>query len=172
MALKGAALLNHHNTHCQNRLVSCRTVPLAESVIQAGYLRSDGKKASYTNYYTELFRARVQDNARNTDGRKIEMDMIAAIEKEVPFKYKNTLVTSWNPCGQSVVLHHKRIANIYSDKIVIYSNGYKTKTTKSRLNRILMHLCGMNLYQKKGEWFVRDVGEDIPFVEGMEINRI
>jgi hypothetical protein len=30
----------------------------------------------------------------------------------------------------------------------------------------------MNLYQKKGEWFVRDVGEDIPFVEGMEINRI
>lgn len=166
MALKGATLLNHHNTHCLHRFV-----PLADSIIQAGYLRAGGK-ASYINYYTELFRARVQDNARNNYGRKIEMDMIAAIENEVPFKYKNTLVTSWNPCGQSVVLHHKRIANIYSDKIVIYSNGNKTKTTKSRLNRILMHLCGANLYQKKGEWFIRDVGEEIPFVEGMEINRI
>jgi hypothetical protein len=167
MALKGAALLNHHNAHCQDRFH-----PLADSIIQAGYLRSDGKKASYTNYYTELFRARVQFNARITEGRKIEMDMIAAIENEQPFKYKNTLVNPFLIGGQNVWLHDQIIARIYDDKIVIYSNGYKTKTTKSRLNRILMHLCGMNLYQKKGEWFVRDVGEDVPFVEGMEINRI
>jgi hypothetical protein len=169
MALKGAALLNHHNAHSQSLFF-----PMADCIIQAGYLRSDGKKASFTNYYTELFRARVQDNARNNYGRKIEMDMIAAIEKEVPFKYKNTLVIPFPFLigGQNVWLHDQIIARIYSDKIVIYSSGYKTKTTKSRLNRILMHLCGMNLYQKKGEWFVRDVGEDIPFVEGMEINRI
>lgn len=166
MALKGSALLAHHNSAIQGRFQVS-----AEKVIAAGYLRSDGVKASYTNYYTELCRARVQNNARNSYGRKIDMETANALEKGIPFKSRNTLIQREDRLN-IVYLHNNPIAKITTNKVYIYSCGYKTKSTKARLNRILMHLCGVQLFQKNSEWFIRDVGEDIPFVEGMAINRI
>jgi hypothetical protein len=70
-----------------------------------------------------------------------------------------------------VMLHGHHIATILETSIELYNCGYKTKTTKSRLNAILKeHGNGACVYQKDFEWFVVDNGNTIPFTEGMILN--
>ena len=47
-------------------------------------------------------------------------------------------------------LHGNLIAKIENDKLFITNAGWKSKTTKERLNA----LKGVNILQKKSEWFL------------------
>ena len=47
-------------------------------------------------------------------------------------------------------LHGNLIAKIENDKLFITNACWKSKTTKERLNG----LKGVNIFQKKGEWFL------------------
>ena len=67
-----------------------------------------------------------------------------------------------------VYLHGNHIATIGDTFLELYTCGYKTPTTKARLNAILReHGNGDYIFQKKGEWFINTNGQTIPFTEGM-----
>jgi hypothetical protein len=58
------------------------------------------------------------------------------------------------------------------EKIVLNSNGYRTATTKTRMNQAANQF-GLNfsVFQKKGAWFVDFGGKVIPFEDHMILNR-
>jgi hypothetical protein len=101
--------------------------------------------------------------------RLIERKMNRAILDSENWKLDNTQVSN---CAEDdvtfVYLHGNKIAEIGETFIKLYTCGYKTKTTKSRLNAILSdHGNGARIYQKSFDWFVNDNGQSVPFTEGM-----
>ena len=104
--------------------------------------------------------------------RIIEKQMNTAILKCQDWKNANTKVTySPERDASYVYLHGNHIATIGETFIELYTCGYYTNTTKSRLNAILSeHGNGARVYQKDFEWFVSDSGNTVPFTEGMVLN--
>ena len=101
--------------------------------------------------------------------RLIDRQMNQAILHSQNWKNSNTEVTySPERDASYVMLHGNHIATIGDTFIELYSCGYKTKTTKARLNAILQdHGNGARVYQRDFEWFVSDSGNTVPFTEGM-----
>jgi len=111
--------------------------------------------------------------------RKIEQQMIAAINNNQDWKSANTEVVSQQDGVSIVYLHGHKIAEVGDDYLTLFDAGYQTKTTKSRLNAILGkfgYTCGTKceyVFQKQFEWFVNYFNaktnqiEIIPFVDGM-----
>jgi len=104
--------------------------------------------------------------------RIIETQMNTAILKSQDWKNSNTSVMySPERDASYVYLHGNHIATIGDTFVEMYTCGYYTNTTKSRLNAILSeHGNGARVYQKRGEWFVSDNGVTVPFTEGMVLN--
>jgi hypothetical protein len=107
--------------------------------------------------------------------RKIEQQMNKAITNGVDFKLDNTEVISCTNVAD-VYLHGNLIARIGETWIELFDGGWRTATTKSRLNAILKeHGNGDYVFQKKGEWFVtfsdyRNNSVTVPFFSGMRLN--
>ncbi len=104
--------------------------------------------------------------------RLIERQMNKAILNCKDWKSDNTEVT-YSPRRDAsyVFLHGNHIATILETSIALYTCGYKTPTTKSRLNAILKeHGNDARIFQKDFEWFVVDNGNTVPFTEGMILN--
>lgn len=105
--------------------------------------------------------------------RLIEKKMNNAISKCIDWKNDNTqVIYSPERDANYVMLHGNHIATIGDASgdtwLQIFNCGWKTNTTKSRLNAILSeHGSGERIYQKKGEWFVSTNSGDIVFDEGM-----
>jgi hypothetical protein len=165
--LTGQALIKHE---------AQTQISRSDRVRSAGYHPKSGRTVlRYCEYFSNLQRAKIQDSAINSYGRKVDMETVEAIKNHKNKNIgKNTSV--YHYAGISTVyLYDKKIANVMFNinKVAIFSSGYMTKTTKSRLNRILMHFCGARLFQKAGIWYI-DYGckDMIPFVEGMEIDMI
>jgi hypothetical protein len=104
--------------------------------------------------------------------RIIEKQMSNAINKCIDWKSGNTEVTySPERDASYVMLHGNHIATIGETFIELYNCGYKTMTTKSRLNAILSeHGCGERVFQKQGKWFVSTNSGTVEFTEGMILN--
>jgi hypothetical protein len=103
--------------------------------------------------------------------RIIERQMNKAILNSENWKSDNTEVL-YSPEREAsyVYLHGNHIATILETSLELYTCGYKTKTTKSRLNAILQeHGNGARIFQRNFEWVVIDVdnNDPIPFTEGM-----
>ena len=66
------------------------------------------------------------------------------------------------------------IADVTADKITLRSGGYRTTTTKSRLNALL-RLTGrkLSIYQQNFVWYVYDgaLGERVEFHDGITFER-
>ena len=105
--------------------------------------------------------------------RKIEREMIQAIIDRRSYNKANTSVSLYTSatqmgCGLStgsvsemrVYLHGHHIAS-YTDKGQLYINhqGWRTRTTKSRLNALISFVQGglSGIYQKNFEWIVKRV---------------
>ena len=104
--------------------------------------------------------------------RKIELQMNKAILNSENWKKENTEVV-YSPRREAsyVYLHGNHIATILETSLALYTCGYKTNTTKSRLNAILSeHGNGARIVQSNYEWFVIDNGQKVPFTEGMILN--
>ena len=90
--------------------------------------------------------------------RKIEREMIQAIIDQRDYKKANTEV-SQGLNRSDVYLHDHHIASYYHDsgELLIANAGWKTNTTKSRLNVLIQFVHGglSGLYQKNFEWFLR-----------------
>ena len=104
--------------------------------------------------------------------RKIEAQMNDAILNSQDWKLKNTeVIYSPERDASYVMLHGNHIATIGDTFIELYSCGYQTPTTKSRLNAILQeHGNGARIFQRDFNWFVVDNDQTIPFTEGMVLN--
>lgn len=102
---------------------------------------------------------------------KIETLMNDAINDCINWNLDNTeVIYSPERDASYVILHGNHIATIGETWLQMFNCGYKTKTTKSRLNAILKeHGNGARVYQKQGDWFVSisDNNAKVPFTEGM-----
>ena len=90
--------------------------------------------------------------------RKIESQMIAAVQNNKDWQSANTSVYFDAESGVSVVrLHGNKIAEINDDSMTIFDGGWQTTTTKSRLNALCDAFCiaGEGVFQKNYKWFVR-----------------
>ena len=112
--------------------------------------------------------------------RKIEQQMIAAINNNQDWQSTNTSVHYDPSSGASrVYLHGNKIAEVGDNYLTLFDGDHQTKTTKSRLNAILGefgYTCGTKreyVFQKQFEWFVNYFNmksnqiEVVPFVDGM-----
>jgi hypothetical protein len=106
--------------------------------------------------------------------RKIETQMNQAISECRDWKSANTEVSVMSDGTSYVYLHGKKIAEIGDDFITLFDGGYRSNTTKSRLNAILnVHGSGFDgVFQKNFEWFFHDSQRsiDMPFESGMVIS--
>ena len=106
--------------------------------------------------------------------RIIERQMNQAILNSENWKSDNTeVIYSPERDASYVYLHGNHIATILETSIELYTCGYKTKTTKSRLNAILQeHGNGARIFQQNFQWVVIDAdnNDPIPFTEGMILN--
>jgi hypothetical protein len=84
--------------------------------------------------------------------RKIEKEMIEAIQNEKNWSKDNTQVS--NNKIICVYLHGSLIAEIGNNELRLFDAGYQTKTTKSRLNAILNHFNLPTISAKKFEWYI------------------
>jgi hypothetical protein len=102
--------------------------------------------------------------------RLIEIEMNNAIQNEIDWRKDNTKVI--NISGVSFVyLYDNLIAMIGDTWLQMFDGGYKTKTTKSRLNAILENHGnkGDRVYQKNHKWIVSTKQGTVDFIDGMEI---
>ena len=102
--------------------------------------------------------------------RKIETQMIAAVQNNQNWQSANTSVHFDAESGVSVVrLHGNKIAEIGDEFVRIFDGGWQTTTTKSRLNALINEFCDAftdGVFQKNYKWFVRDNKVIHDFVDG------
>ncbi len=96
--------------------------------------------------------------------------MNQAINQEIDWKKDNTQVI--NIEGTSFVyLFDNLIAMIGDTWLELFDGGYKSVTTKSRLNAILQaHGNGEYVYQKNFNWFVSTKDGEVPFNNSIKLN--
>ena len=64
------------------------------------------------------------------------------------------------------IVHH----NPATGEVTLNSGGYRTATTKNRMNQYFnTRWLPLRVFQKGGEWFVRATGIDLPFHDGMTV---
>ena len=104
--------------------------------------------------------------------RKIETQMIAAVQNNQNWQSANTSVHFDAESGVSVVrLHGNKIAEIGDEFVRIFDGGWQTTTTKSRLNALINEFCDAftdGVFQKNYQWFVRDNNITKEFTNGYE----
>ena len=89
--------------------------------------------------------------------RKIESQMVAAINSNKNWKSGNTEVKTDDANISRVFLHGNHIATITDDDMMIMDGGWQSVTTKSRLNALCDAFCvaGEGVFQKDFTWYVR-----------------
>jgi len=89
--------------------------------------------------------------------RKIEQQMITAINNNQNWCSGNTIVKTDDANISRVFLHGNHIATIDDDSMMIMDGGYQSTTTKSRLNALCDAFCitGEGVFQENWTWYVR-----------------
>ena len=73
----------------------------------------------------------------------------------------------------TLIKYHWTTVVKFNDKsIILDSGGWKTLSTKVRLNQVSNQFdLGFDVYQKKCEWYVDFNGKTYPFRNGMRLKR-
>ena len=111
--------------------------------------------------------------------RKIEQKMAEAIKERRSFKSGNTAVFTTPDNDVVVQLHGNEIARLTGHFLRLSSCGWRTATTKSRLNAVLQAVgfpgrvgardFDWRLWRNPGSMAGRSVCPSMPFDDGMEI---
>jgi hypothetical protein len=106
--------------------------------------------------------------------RQIEQNITSAIRSnKKSFAQSNTTITYNNDTDTyDVYLHGHRIAQIDRNEcsVKLWSCGYQTNVTKSRLNCVLDGLYTQKgIWQKNGVWYIGTHCNYEEFVDGMKI---
>ena len=100
---------------------------------------------------------------------KIEREMNQAITNEVDWHKDNTAVSTENGVS-TVTLHGHKIAEVGDTWLRIFDAGWRTNTTKSRLNAILRaHGNGESVFQKEWQWFISTAEGVVEFEDGFTL---
>jgi hypothetical protein len=102
--------------------------------------------------------------------RKLEVQMNNAILNSKDWKKDNTEVI--NIDGVSFVyLYSNLIAMVADTWLELFDGGFRSNTTKSRINSILQaHGNGEYVYQKNFNWFVSTKDGEVPFNGNIKLN--
>ena len=102
--------------------------------------------------------------------RKVEIAMNNAIAQYKNWTDGNTRVFVEQE-KTSVYLHNNLIAELGDNYIKLFDGGFRSATTKSRLNAILAKngKGDERIYQKNHQWFITYDGKNESFVSGMTI---
>ena len=94
--------------------------------------------------------------------------MNAAIKAGKNWTNANTSVSTDDTGLSTVYLHGNKIAEVGDDFVRVFDGGWRTNTTKSRLNAIIKEFCWCQdgIYQHKFEWFITDNKVIKEFVNG------
>ena len=101
--------------------------------------------------------------------RQIERDMLSAIKLGKCWHKANTEVYTNDNNASLVYLHGNHIATVTDDNVRVFDGGWRTNTTKSRLNVIINEFCDAltdGVFQKDYQWFIKDNNEVIEFESG------
>ena len=96
--------------------------------------------------------------------KKIKSDNGIVSSKKIK---NNTRLTVYQNGDKIYRLHDTDIISYIGDKIVLNSGGYRTRTTKSRINEFLP--SNISVYQKDYTWYIIRNGEKIEYADGMEL---
>ena len=103
--------------------------------------------------------------------RKIERAMNFAISNKGNWSSSNTQVTFNESTNcSSVFLHGHNIATVdhSTNAVKVSSCGWRTVTTKSRLNAILSEVkYGCSVFQKQFDWYLSTNNQTVDFWDGM-----
>jgi hypothetical protein len=173
--LTGSTLLSHHRAFHETR---------AEKVRSAGYVstKKDGtERLSFTEYYEAVLKIinwqKRQDLMNDRGGANCINLMLFYAENHVNYKKNNDEIYN---LGQNRLIsfrHHGETIATYSTinkRVRLFKQFDKiSKSTKERMNRILMRFCGCQLYQRAKVLYVHDpmIG-DIPFEDRMIVNTL
>jgi len=81
---------------------------------------------------------------------------------------KSARVTKYKSGKIIIKLYNTDIAIIDKDKIILNSGGYRTHTTKARINQFLP--SSISLFQKGYNWYIRQ-GQDVKdFFDGIVLS--
>ena len=81
---------------------------------------------------------------------------------------KNLRLTEYNNGDKSLVLYSTEIVKQQGNKIILNSGGYRTHTTKTRINEFLPKGC--YVYQKNYTWYIHLQSKGvIEFFDGIEL---
>ena len=103
--------------------------------------------------------------------RKIEQQMNRAIVNKNNWSNSNTqVIYNGNTDCSEIYLHGHKIS-VYdhnTNALKLNSFGYKTVTTKSRLNAILSELItGARVFQRQFDWYLSYNNQTVDFWDGM-----
>ena len=75
--------------------------------------------------------------------------------------------------GWTKVIYHSTCVIRWDKKeIVLDSGGWRTSTTKTRMNQAShQYDLGIDVFQKKGVWYVKTAHGTVDFFDGMKLNR-
>lgn len=98
--------------------------------------------------------------------RKITMEAQKAFWNNGYFKHDNTIVLNG-----TMTLYRTMIAVWGDGVLTLDCKGYRSKTTKERLNGVLERM-GYQIRQRKGEWYVYNsqTEENVLFYDGMQFH--
>ncbi len=76
--------------------------------------------------------------------------------------------------GETVVTYHNTVVVSFDrETVTLDSGGYRTATTKTRMNQAASQFgLGFLVFQKGGDWYVRprELGGDLDFHDGITFN--
>lgn len=100
--------------------------------------------------------------------RETMRDMMQDADEAVkPHLIANNTVEYTRPDGRRVVrLHHTDILEFGGKSVTLNTGGWKTVTTKDRLNRFQ---GDVQIYSKRGIWYVSNASGEVPYFDGMTI---
>jgi len=100
--------------------------------------------------------------------RKIETQMCSAVHNNANWQSANTSVVTEDSTSK-VYLHGNHIATVGDDYVEIFDGGYRSNTTKSRLNALINEFCNAvtdGIFQKDYTWYVKDNNITKEFTNG------
>jgi outer membrane receptor for Fe3+-dicitrate len=177
--LTGYALLDHNKR-------GSRYDSKAELIKAAGYTRikANGEEAvAFTDYYTALLEVKqyqamvdiFSDANHHPSSSPAIRDLIEAIGKQTYYLYRTDYVAltgiNFNhKCSKDAlnIYHQKKLiaAVDFKRRMVVLRISEGSRSDKERLNRILMHFCGCNLFSRNKVWTIVKPFEDETKVTG------
>jgi hypothetical protein len=85
---------------------------------------------------------------------------------------KHATVVLKNDKTTSVIYHETPVVKFNNYKITLNSGGYKTATTKTRMNQASNEFdLGFRVYQQQKKWYVEYNNQTLNFVDNMVLSR-